>query len=137
MSRRLYALRILRPSLTKEQMIFVYNSLVRSLFEYCAPLLLGISSVNSCKLENLQRRFHRVICSKSCSEACLVPLSERRKMLSLKFLAKVMHPNHILHSLLPAMLDSGRFRLPQRRTTKRCFSFFPFICEMYNSEFVR
>ena len=123
-SRRLYALRILKPSLTKAEMLLVYNSLVRSHLEYCAPLLLRLSVANSCKLERLQKRFHRVICGKSCSQSCMILLKERRKILSMRFLEKVMVPSHVIHSLLPFKLKSGRFRLPFRRTTKRCLSFF-------------
>ena len=136
-SRRLYALRIIRNSLSKDQMTLVFNSLVRSLIEYCAPLFLGLSSKNSSKLDRLQKRFHRLICGKSCTYLCLQSIRERREILSLRFLDNVMKPNHILHSLLPHMFNSGRFCLPPRRTTKRSLSFFPLICEIYNHSLSR
>ena len=133
-SRRLYALRVLKPTLTKHQMIEVFNSLVRSHFEYCAPLLLGMSSANKNKLERVQKRFHRLICGKACSEPCLTSPNERRKLLSLRFLQKALKSGHVLHHHLPHRLKSGRFRLPPRRTTQRSQSFFPLICEMFNSD---
>ena len=136
-SRRLYALRIMRNSLSKDQMTLVFNSLVRSLIEYCAPLFLGLSSRNSSKLDRLQKRYHQLICGKSCAGSCLQSLGERRELLSLRFLDNVMKPNHILHSLLPHISNSGRFCLPSRRTTKRSLSFFPLICEIYNHSLSR
>ena len=132
-SRRLYAMRVLKPSFSKDEMILVYNSLVRSLFEYCAPLFMGSSACNKSKFDRLQKRFHRIICGKSCKEPCLSSLSERREILSLKFLMKIMQPNHVLHHLLPFQFNSGRFRLLSRRTTRRSLSFFPLVCEMYNN----
>jgi hypothetical protein len=136
-SRRIYALRILKNSLSKEQMILAYNAFARSLMEYCAPLFLGLSVTNARRLEKLQKRLHRVICSKSCSEPCFESLSKRREMLSLRFLHKIMQPHHILHFLLPVRSSSGRFRLPCRRTTKRSLSFFPLICETFNRHLTR
>ena len=131
-SKRLYALRVLKPSLSTTQMILVYNSLVRSYLEYCAPLLLGLSETNKLKLEKLQKRFHRIICGKHCEQPCLTQLDERRRLLSLKFLQKVMSTDHVLYPLLPHRLISGRFRLPSRRTTRRSRSFFPLACEQFN-----
>ena len=136
-SKRLYALRILKPSLTTSEMINAYNSLVRSYFEYCAPLLLGLSQTNKRKLERIQRRFHNIICSKSCMEPCLISLQERRKLISLKFLHKVMRADHVLHHLLPPRMNSGRFRLPPRRTTQRSLAFFPNVCKAFNAEQTR
>ena len=131
-SRRLYAMRILRPFLSKNQLILLYNAFVRSYIEYCAPLFLHLSVRNSKRLGCLQNRFHRLICGKQCSEDCLTNLEDRRSMLSLKLLKSIMNRDHILHSLLPPTLPSGRFCLPFRRTEKRCNSFFPLVCEMFN-----
>ena len=131
-SKRLYALRVLKPSLSTAEMILVYNSLVRSYVEYCAPLFLGLSETNKSKLERLQRRFHRIICGKDCEQPCLTQLHERRRLLSLKFFLKIMSNDHVLHHLLPHRLSSGRFRLPPQRTTRRSRSFFPLVCKQFN-----
>ena len=135
-SRRLYAMRILKQFMSKQQLKLTYNSMIRSYIEYCAPLFLGLPVGESNRLEKFQRRFHRIVCGKHCMENCLDPLDHRRKMLSLKFLSNVMSEAHILHCLLPERLDSGRFRLPPRRTVKRSNSFFLLVCESYNSEFL-
>ena len=132
-SRRFYAMRVLKPLLSKDQLIMMYNAFIRSVIEYCAPLFLCLSASNNKRLNVLQNRFHRLICGKSCPETCLTQLGERRVILSLKMLRKIIDKKHCLHSLLPPFLPSGRFRLPTRRTEKRCKSFFPCICEMYNN----
>ena len=61
-SRKLYAVRILRPYLSNNDLKLVYFMLVRSLLEYCAPVLTGLSSADALRLERVQRRFHRLLC---------------------------------------------------------------------------
>ena len=84
--------------------------------------------------ERLHNRFHRIICGKLCVGKCLPLLSERRDNLSVRLLVKLMNTDHVMNSLLPFKLPSGRLRLPTRRTTRRCRLFFPIACEMYNSK---
>ena len=126
--------RVLKPSLSTTEMIQVYNSLIRSHFEYCAPLFLGLSQTNKQRLEKLQRRFHTIICGKSCRKSCLVSLQERRQLLSLTFLRRVMCEGHVLHHFLPTRMNSGRFRLPPRRTTRRSLAFFPLASSVVTNE---
>ena len=111
-SKRFYALRLLRPTLRKEQLLLVYNSLLRSVLEYCNPLLLGMSITDSCRLERVQKRFHRLLCGPSCREECMESLSDRRRKASLRFLDEIKDTNHILHHLLPPISSTGRFLLP-------------------------
>ena len=134
-SRRLYALRMLKRSgLSKDQLIHVYNSLIRSCLEYCAPLFISMSSYDVARLCKFERRVHRVICGAQCRDQCLPSLQERRRMLSLKFLGKTVSEDHILHGFLPPKSSSGRFLLPSRRTKRRGDSFFVHACEVYNAE---
>lgn len=60
-SRRIHVLRILKVSLPRRQLIDTYTSLYFYL-EYRAPLFSLISTRDSCRLEILQKRFHRTIC---------------------------------------------------------------------------
>ena len=48
-SRNLYAIRILRPFLSNDELKCVFFALVRSVLEYCAPLLIGLSATDSKK----------------------------------------------------------------------------------------
>ena len=136
-SRRFYALRVLRSSLTKELLILVYNSMLRSVLEYCNPLFLGISSTDKSRLDKIQRRFHRLLCGPCCNEECLEALSDRRRTMSLKFLEKIKDKHHILHHLLPHISNTGRYLLPCRRTNRRSNSFILMACELSNTYFTR
>ena len=136
-SRRFYALRILRQPLTKEQLLQVYNSLLRSALEYCNPLFLGITRRDSIRLERVQKRFHRLLCNGLCETECLESLDDRRTKMSLQFLANIKDKHHIIHHFLPPMSSSGRFLLPARRTSRPCTSFILKACELSNTNFKR
>ena len=130
--------RLLRPGLSKQDMITVYNAILRSILEYCAPLFLGLTTVDSVRLEKVQKRFHRLLCGDLCRSSCLVPLSDRRLRLSMKFLTKIRSDcNDILHKELPIISATGRFILPPRNTTRRSSSSIPLACEKWNATFQR
>jgi len=132
-SQRFYPLRLLRPSLSNANLKTIYYGLIRSLLEYCAPLLIGISITDSKRLDSVQRRFHRLLCGSECSEPCLEQLTVRRFNLSQRLLKSTMDEDHILHSCLPVLSASGRFILPPRRTVRRGKSFFLLASELYNA----
>lgn len=132
-SRRFFAIRVLRPILSNEELKTIYFSFIRSLLEYCAPLFIGLSSTDSYRLHRLQKRFHRLLCGPDCELPCLPSLEDRRTLLSMRFLSNMMCRNHILNNLLPVVSHSGRFILPQRRTVKRSQSYILLACSIFNS----
>jgi hypothetical protein len=136
-SRRFYALRLLRPSLDKSQFRIVYDSLVLSVLNYCAPLFVGLGSCDSDRLEKLQKRFHRLLCGKHCKLNCLTSLKQRRETMALRFLQTVSSEYHILNKYLPYKSSTGRYILPTRDTNRRSNSFFLFTAELYNNLFTR
>ena len=136
-SRLLFAFRTIRLTVPSSKLKLLYFTLVRSVIEYCAPLLTGLSSFDSHRLECLQNRFHKLICSTKCDTGCLPPLSERRQQLTLNFLQRILRDDHILHDILPPRSKSGRFLLPPRKTTRRSKSFVLFACESYNHSIKR
>ncbi|MEL7308202.1 MAG: reverse transcriptase family protein, partial [Pseudomonadota bacterium] len=137
-AQRFYPLRILRPSLSNENLKIVYYSIVRSLLEYCAALFVGLSAADSKRLDRVQRRFHRLLCGGGCLEGnCLQPLDERRPQIALSLLRAIMDEEHLLHCNLPARSISGRFILPARRTVRRGKSFFLYTSELFNACFQR
>ncbi len=132
-SRKLYAVRTLRPYLSNNELKQVYFAVVRSILEYCAPLLIGMSATEAKKVESIQRRFHRLLCGVECKDNNCVPLlSIRRRDISLRFLNEIMKAGHILNHHLPPISERSRFILPHRNTQRRCSSFMPYICEIYN-----
>ena len=133
-SRRLYALRILRPTLSNKHLQLIYNALLRSILEYCSPLFLGITRTASNRLEAVQTRFHKLLCGRGCEKNCLEDLESRRRRMSLRLLSRMMKDEqHILNQFLPSIAVSGRFILATRRTSRRCKAFIPLICEIYNT----
>ena len=134
-SRNLYIIRVLKYSLSKEQLIMVYNSTIRSILEYASPLFVGLSKKNALKLESVQKRFHRILCGPHCSEHKLVSLEVRRKVAATKLFKKATSPEHIIrvHDLLPIQSSSGRFILPQIKQTRRLHSFIIFTALLINS----
>lgn len=132
-SKRLYALRTLKPCLSHSNLKLTYFMLVRSVMEYCCPVFISLDSSDRTRLDVIQRRFHKILCGKTCDEDCLQNLNERRQTLSMKFLKQIMIPNHILHFQLPTKSPTGRFLLPKRATVRRSKSFMLTACEMYNN----
>ena len=130
-SKRFYALQLLRASLDKRQLKIVYSSLVLSVFDYCAPLFVGLPCCESDRLDRVQRRFNRfcirfsIRCFRDCTSDCLISLRKRRETMTLSFFQKVASPQHILHKFLPIKSSSGRYILPFRNT--RCNSFFSLL----------
>ena len=131
-SRRLFALRLLKSTITRENLKLVYFALVRSVIEYCAPVFVSASNSDLARIDRMQSRFHKIMCPPDCTEQCLPSLRDRRSLLAMRFLKQTMNPNHILHQYLPPRSKSGRFVLPYRRTNCRSRSFFLYMCKVYN-----
>ena len=66
---------------------YVFNSLVRSILEYCSLLFVGLSKCNSDKFERIMSRFHRILCGddhKACKLHNFESLDARRNQAALK-----------------------------------------------------
>ena len=125
-SQRLYVLRQLKPSMTKADLIVLYNGFIRSTLEYCCPILIGLTRLNSNLLEKVQRRAHKIICGSSCPCDSFESLGDRRTNQALKCFLAMGDKTHVLHHLHPQLLSSGkRFSFPVCRTSRRANSFIP------------
>ena len=105
-SKRLYALRILRPIFDRDQLKIIYQSLILSLREYCSPLFAALSIRNVELLRKLQRRSHRLVCSQECDCNLLPDLSTRREAAVVKLLL-----NCLLYTS-PSPRDLSTSRMP-------------------------
>ena len=132
-SRRFFILRVLRRSLSDTNLRLVYFALLRSVLEYCAPLFVSLASVDSNRIDRIQRRFHRLLCGEGCNCLILPSLSDRRDVISFNFFRKLLKSNHVLHYLLPPISPTGRFILPLRRTVRRSKSFILHMSSVYNA----
>ncbi len=133
-SRLLYVVRVLKSILPREEIIPVYNALIRSCLEYSSPILVGMYKNNAEKLERVQRRFHRILCGPDCSAHKLPSLSQRRQEAAIKLFKKVQSPHHILHSLSPSLSSAGRIILPHILHTRRLNSFFIKVAIILNCQ---
>ena len=139
-SQRLFFINLLLSHVNHEEICIAFNSLVRSILEYCAPLFIGMSKSNASKLEKKLSRFHRLLCGdnyKTCNSHNFESLDERRKQSALKLFIKSLSKSHILHNISPVISPSGRILLPATKTRLRLNSFFVQTSRIFNRNFKR
>ena len=61
-NQRLYILRMLKRIMTKKELWNIYESLIRSILEYAAPMFVKLLKYLIKKLERNQKRAHNIIC---------------------------------------------------------------------------
>lgn len=113
--------------------ILLYNSLVRSVLEYCSVVWRPHYAVNSLHLERVQKRFlwHLSFSAglskkfksydKRLKHFKITPLSKRRELLDIVFLYK------LIHNMVdcPQLLGNLNFRIPPKRPRFRIKPFHP------------
>lgn len=135
-SRRIYLLKQLKriDSVTKKDLIQIYQLYILSVLEYNSALFTGLTVDNKKTLEKLARRCHLIICGPHCHCSDFPVLSDRRSFQTLKVFKQLQNPQHILHHLLPHRLPrSQHFFIEHRRSELRARSFIPFCCTWSNS----
>ena len=134
-SKRLYAIRKLRPLLTDDKLKTIYNVSVRSTLEYCSPLFVGMPQCLAQQMEQVQTRFHQILCGyeSPCSTAmCLPALAPRRVDAAKRLQLRVERDEeHALRPLLqPRTLRSNRIIVPLSRTQRRKNTFLNFLIDI-------
>ncbi len=135
-SRRIYVLKQLKriDSVTKKDLIQVYQLFILSVLEYNSALFTGLTADNKNMLEKIGKRCHRIICGPNCVCPDFPKLNDRRSEKVLKVFNQMQHPHHILHHLLPHRLPrSQHFFIEYMRSELRAKSFIPFCCTWSNS----
>jgi hypothetical protein len=137
-SRRLYVLRILRNVLTHDQLIIVYNSIVRSLLDYASPVFLNPGCVQNARLEKICKRAFKIIHGldvRNCVKCSFLELHQRRRDLALRLFRKALNDsNHVLHSILPKTSHRSRRLLLPHVTSSRRLNGFVISCTMLHNE---
>lgn len=136
-SKRLYILRVLKPLLSHDQLVFIFNQTIRTIMEYASPVFLNPGSSFETKLLLLCKRAFRVIHGKDvghCKDCNMLDIVERRKLLSMRiFSTAIRDSSSIVHSILPKFSQrSTRLILPHVRTERRRKGFVFSCSEMYN-----
>jgi len=131
-NRRAYAFRVLKSNLSTSELLIVYNSLIVSVFDYCAPLFIGLNNKNCNIIKSIQRKFHNIVCFHNCHCTILPDISARRIIFSI-ILFKKAHSdiNHVLHSIIPKKLTF--FIQPYSKSVIRKCSFIPYVTELVNN----
>ena len=122
---RLFSIRQLKQHLSNEQLITVFNGLIRSKMEYCCPLFIGLNDREKKKLCRIQNRFHRILCGKNCKKPCVEDLDVRRLELSRRLWCQMCQQCHLLNHLIPPILvRSQHYFLSCNNTERRsrCFT---------------
>ena len=118
-NQRLYILRMLKRIMTKKELWNIYESLIRSILEYAAPMFVKLPKYLIKKLERNQKRAHNIICGYEHTCECIIAnLEDRRLTIRNKLNNKIKkNKSHILHKYIQRSL-------PSIRTNKRRDSFF-------------
>ena len=132
-TRRLYALRVLKPLVSKDVLSHVYIALIRSLLEYCSPLFVSLNAGLSATLNRIQHCTHFIICRKYCDWNCLPSLDERRFLASKKLIiSATTNDSNLLNNLIPRVSYSKRnglrFLIDFASTTRRLNSCISYTC---------
>ena len=139
-SQRIHGLRILKKiHVSTDNLILVYNAIVRSILEYASPSFGILPSNLNEKLERVQKRCHCLICGFGWNEKCecgrFESLSHRRKRATIKLFKQAAQNNHILYSIIPKRsVRSNRHLQPPSSTTRFRSSFVPHATYLSNSD---
>ena len=104
-SQRMFSLRVLKRLLTTDELMCVYNGIIRSKLAYCCQIFVGTTDKNKRKLQRVQQRFHRLCCGYDCKNNCVPDLDNRRLELSSRLWQQMHSKDHALHGLLPSKSD--------------------------------
>jgi len=138
LSQRLYVLRILKPVMSHDNLVLVFNAIILSVIDYACPVFLNCSTRLNLKLLRVCKRAFRIIHGydvSTCPHCNMLDIENRRNELSMRiFKTALFSDHHILHDILPSFsCRSNRLVLPFARTTRRINSFVLRCSIMYNT----
>ena len=123
-TQRLHFLRVLKTYYNKKELWKIFNTLIRPKLECAHPIFIKLPTDISLKIENIQKRAHKIICGfsnyKSCTECVFPLLKERKSMLTLRiFKQKASDGKHPLTNIIHRRSErSSAFILPVINTNR-------------------
>ena len=140
-SRKMYALRVLRPLLSNEELAAIYFGLIRSVLEYASPAFVNLPKYLEEKINRIQKRAHWLVCRTHpdiCACDMFQSLRDRRLKASMKLFTKAsLDSEHILYDVLPSRSKrTGRFTQPSSSSSRHLSTFVPFVTSLINHTFV-
>lgn len=126
---KLSVIRQLKPFLGESDLVIIFNSCIRSVLEYAAPLFVNLQIKQQDLIERIQQRAHKIICGDSdCDCANFIPLNYRRLMLGMRFFKSLVYDeSHPLHYLT--------YRTPMVKNKQRATSFIVTMTQLANDGF--
>ena len=115
LSRRLYVLRILKPLLSHDQLVLVFNAIFSSVMDYASQVFLNPGKGQDLRLLKLcKRAFYIIHGNAFCNQCNILNILERRKTLAMRLFKNARNDeDHILHHLVPPTSErSNRLILP-------------------------
>jgi len=123
-SRNLYLIRKLKPHLSTSQLYTVFLSKIASHVEYNIHVLPTPLSTSITSINRLYKRTIYLI-SRNSNACDARNVLELQKLRLLKLFKQIQNDsNHLLHQLLPHRSNTGRYILPEIKTTRYLISFF-------------
>lgn len=136
LSRRLYVLRVLKPLFPHDNLVAVFNAIIRSVIDYSSAVFVNPGKVLDSRLVRLCIRAYKIIHGtlKNCQYCNMTDVIQRRHMLAMSLFVKVLNDhNHLLYPLIPKVSErSNRIILPHVKTIRKVNAFFFFCSMMYN-----
>ena len=139
-SRRIHVLRLLKkiPSVTKKDLIQVYECYIMSIIQYNDSLFTAMKKKNFKKINKIRKRCHRIICGPDCNCEAFPTFESRQLNHALHTFSLMLSPSHLLNFLVPHTLPRTKhFYLDPVRTERRLNSFVPFCSRKCNSRPIR
>ena len=124
-SKQFYALRIMRPICSKNQMNHIYHGLVKSLIEYACQVWVALPVHLLNKLRQFVTRCHRVMHGYECACNDIPEPSFRILQLATRLFKKAENNlDHPLHHLIPERhIHSRRLNIEHCKTSRRQSTF--------------
>ena len=127
-SQRMYILRTLKPLVSKNELVVVFDALIMSIIRYSAPLFICLNKNCISLMNRILGRCHRIICNCTCydcdfmRDASAVILEASCRFFN-KIKCDVSHP---LYKYMPKTLPrTNKFRIELWNSSRRQKSFFP------------
>lgn len=137
LSRRLYVLRVLKRLLPHDQLVEVYNAILRSVFEYASQVFLNPGIGLDVRLKRVCKRAYRIVHGNDdvCTSCNMLDVTSRRNLLAMRlFLKAKNNDHHVLFNLIPCSSKrSNRIILPTVRTSRRVEGFI-FSCSVRHND---
>ncbi len=127
-SRRLYILRVLKRSLSHDELWTVYYSLIENLILYACEFFGPLSYVTKTKIDRIFRRAKLIICPSACVCNNINTIDVKRKKRTIDLLSRSREPGHPLRGTLPPV-GRANVIVPSFRTIRRrnCFTVYSSI----------